>query len=290
MPVRNGTPSPRNSQEAPARTGHLLFYAALSVLCLLMGFGLLFLMVWKAQMLASLGLTGKLFYVALVPVGLSAAGFLFGVLQSVATYRGEKFGGTLVLGGPIIAAALTVWGGFALPPPDASTFSTTVFVHGPGGPQDMLLQGQGQVVMDLHGNRRSEGINDKGAAYFPGIPGDLRGQEVPVSVVAPGFERADREPRKLAGESIYLPVRRRASRLFGIVQAPDGAPVEDAAIDVEGLSTKTDAAGRFDLLIAGDGMKPEMDLKIDATGFVPESHTVVPGGSEIRIRLGRRKK
>ena len=38
--------------------------------------------------------------------------------------------------------------------------------------------------MDLHGNRRSEPIDQKGAAWFPGIPAEFRGQAVPPVLVS----------------------------------------------------------------------------------------------------------
>jgi hypothetical protein len=75
----------------------------------------------------------------LLPLGLAAAGFLFGVLRSYASYRGKHLGGVLELGGPIIAAAMVVIGGFVLVPSPA-TFPITVYVHGERGPQDVVLR------------------------------------------------------------------------------------------------------------------------------------------------------
>jgi len=275
---------PPNSAEDPR------LYAALSLCCFLVGVTILILMVWKAETLAAFGLTGRLFYVMLIPMGLAAAGFLFGVLQSVAIYRRQAFGGTLVMGGPILAAALVVWGGFTLPPPEPGAFATVVYVHGPGGPQDMILRGRGKVVMDLRGNRRLEAIDEKGAAHFPGIPAEFRGQEIPISLEAEGFERADRGSRKLAGDSLYLAVRRSAGRLVGVVKDEQGEPVVGAAVEVEKFAGKTDAAGWFNVTIPGDRMRPEMTLDVRAPGFQPQTHSVRPGANEIRIRLVRRSK
>jgi hypothetical protein len=65
-------------------------------------------MVWKAEKLVALGLTGKLYYIVLLPLGLSVAGFLFGVVQSYATFKGKQLDGNLVLGGPIVGFFLVV--------------------------------------------------------------------------------------------------------------------------------------------------------------------------------------
>ena len=268
----------------------LRLYAILSLGCFLLGVALLFLMLWKAEILTQLGLTGKLFYVVLLPMGLAAAGFLFGVLRSVAIYRGEQFGGTLVMGGPIVAMALVVWGGFALPPPESGDFAMTVFVHGPGGPQDMVLRGQGKIVMDLRGNRRPETIDEKGAAHFPAIPADFHARAVPISLEANGFELADPGPRKLIGETLYLPVRKSAGRLNGVVVDQQGEPVAGAAIDVEGMVAETDSKGRFQITVPGDRVRSDMTLDVRARGFQGQTHGVTPGANEIRLRLVARSR
>ena len=265
----------------------LSFYAALSTGSFLLGVGLLFLMVWKVETLAAFGLTGKLFYLVLIPMGMAAAGFLFGVLRSVSVYRGRAFGGTVEMGGPILAAALVVWGGFALPPPERASFSMTIFIHGPGGPQDSILRSQGKLVMDLKGNRRFESIDEKGAAHFLGIPAEFRAQPVPISLDAEGFELADPGLRKLVGESLYLPARKRVGRLYGMVAGEHGEPLAGAFLGTGEFMTRTDTVGRFELTIPGDKVRGEMTLDVRASGFQPQTLAVTPGANEIRIFLRR---
>src|SRR5258706_15076097 len=107
-------------------------YAVVSLVSFLCGVGILALMLWNVQTLVAFGLTGNLFYIVLLPLGLSAAAFLFGVLQSYAHYKGEHCGGVLELGGPIIGTALVVIGGFFLVPNPAA-FALSVYVHGEAG-------------------------------------------------------------------------------------------------------------------------------------------------------------
>ena len=268
-------------------SGQLWSYAALSTGSFLLGVGLLFLMMWKVETLAAFGLTGKLFYLVLIPMGIAAAGFLFGVLRSVSVYRGRSFGGTVEMGGPILAAALVVWGGFALPPPERASFAMTIFVHGPGGPQDSVLRSQGKVVMDLKGNRRFESIDEKGAAHFPGIPAEFLAQPVPISLDAEGFELADPGLRKLVGESLYLTARKRVGRLYGMVTGERGAPLAGAFVGTGEFMTQTDTMGRFEVTIPGDKVRGEMTLDVRASGFQPQTLAVTPGANEIRISLRR---
>lgn len=259
-------------------------YAVISACCLLVGIGFLALMIWKIDAVVRLGLTGRLFYLLLIPMALASAGFLFGVLQSVATYRGRKFGGNVVMGGPIIAAALTVWGGFALPASDSNYFAATIFVHGPKGPQDTILSGQGQVVLDLPGQRRLGDIDAKGTAVFPGLAGELRGHPVPISVVAPGFEFADNGVVNLA-ETVYISVRKTTGTIEGLVEDDHGTGIEGAIVDVEGLVTTTKADGRFQIDVPGERVRPEMNLRVSAKGFEHQEHRVPVSGSEIQVRL-----
>lgn len=101
-------------------------YAITSLICFLCGFSLLALLISKADTLGRLGLTGNLYYLILLPMGLAASGFLFGVLRSYARYRGKQLGGVFELGGPILAFAMVVIGGFVLVP-NLATFPFTVY-------------------------------------------------------------------------------------------------------------------------------------------------------------------
>ena len=142
--------------------------------------GLLIMWLWpfgftylECRYSGKFGLTGKLYYVILLPMGLAASGFLFGVLRSYARYRGKQLGGMLVFGGPIVAFAMVVIGrSFSLQTslPFRSPFTSI----GEAGPQEIVLRNSGRVVMDLGGDRRSEPIGENGQAFFPAIPHCVR--------------------------------------------------------------------------------------------------------------------
>jgi hypothetical protein len=158
-----------------------------SLAAFLLGAGPLSLMIWKPESITALGLTDRLFYLILIPVGLGTACFLFGVLQSYAVYSGHALGGGIELGGPIVATALVVIGGFQLPP-GPSTFPFTVYVHGEAGLEDLVLKDNGKVTLQLGVEPQSKPIRENGQAYFPAISSQFRGKEANTLVEADGFE------------------------------------------------------------------------------------------------------
>jgi hypothetical protein len=274
------------------RWREIVLYGVISLISFLCGVVLLGLMIWKADLLARLGLTGNFYYLVLLPMGLAAAGFLFGVLQSFARYRGKQLGGVLELGGPIgpiVGFALVVIGGFALVP-SVATFPLTVYVHGAGGPQDLVLRNSGDVLLDFGLDRRRQPIGAEGQAYFPAIPPTFRGQEVLIGVESAAFGLSDpKQKYRLNGSSIYLSVQKKAGHLSGRVQDDNGNPIPGATIHVAGLSKVTDSAGHFEFVIPGDRLRPSFDLVAEAAGYSPRHYEAIPNANELVIALAREK-
>jgi hypothetical protein len=272
------------------RRSNIALYGAISLISFLCGAGLLVLMLWNAEKLVALGLTGNLFYIVLLPLGLAAAGFLFGVLESFASFQGKHLGGVLKLGGPVVAFALVVIGGFVLVP-SLATFPITVFVHGERGPQDLVLRDSGRVFLDLGGDRRSEPIGGNGQSFFPAIPANFRGHEVLAWVDSENFESIEGSRKhRLDVASLYLPVRRKSGRVAGRVHDQEGKPLSGAEIRVAGVSTSTDTSGHFEITVPGDRLKPDMELYAVAPGYLPEHYTVVPNANEMVVDLKRSRR
>lgn len=286
---RGGRGRPLANSRSPIRTqwSKIAPYALIALFSFLCGAALLVLMIWKAEKLTALGLTGNVYYIVLFPLGLSAGAFFFGVLRSYASYSGKHPGGALELSGPIVAGALVVIGAYFFVPGSA-TFGLTVYVHGEGGPHELVLRNSGYVVMDLGPDRRREPIGEKGQSYFPAIPANFRGQEVLVWVESENFESVGAgQKRRLEGSSLYLPVRKKSGRIFGRVQDQNGNPIPGAEIRVAGLSSSTDTSGHFEINIPGDRLEPELDLQAVASGYAPKNYTVVPNANELAIILTR---
>jgi hypothetical protein len=269
-----------------AKTGEIIPYALIALASFLCGIGVLVLMLWKAEALYKLGLIGNLYYIVLFPLGLCAAVFLFGVVRSFARYKGEQYGGTLELGGPIVAFVLVVGGGFVLVPKPPSTFPLTVYVHGEAGHSDLVLRNSGRVFVDLDGDRQSRSIGENGEAYFPGIPDRFRGQEVPIWVDAKGFgPTVANQKARIDGASLYLPVRRKSGHVSGRVQDQNGNPIANANVNLVGLSSRSDASGHFEFVIPGEKLEEEMDLQAVAPGYKARRYKVVPDANELSITL-----
>jgi hypothetical protein len=283
----NGHRPSRDNARRQGRPNNIAPYALIALVSFLCGVGLLGLMIWKADLLMALGLTGDLYYLVLLPMGAAAAAFLFGVLQSFARYRGKPFGGVLERGGPILGFALVVVGGFVLVP-SVATFPLTVYVHGEGGPHDLVLRNSSRVVLDLGPDRRSEAIGEEGQAYFPSIPANFRGQKVLIGLESDAFELSNpKEKHKLDRPNLYLSVRKKPGRISGRVQDENGNPLSGANVSVASLSAITDSAGHFEFVLLGEQLKPELELGVVKAGYLAKHFRVVANANEVIVQLRR---
>jgi hypothetical protein len=270
-----------------APRGSIATYATIAAGCFAASLCTLSLLLTQARKFIQLGFVGNLYYVLLVPLGLSVAAFLFGVLRSYAGYVGHSEGRSLELGGPIVAFLLVVVLGFRLVP-DAQPFDVTVFVHGEGGPQDVILRNSGNVLIDLAGDRRRESIDDQGRAFFTGIPAAFRGQSVAVAIDAQGYESATRAGTiKMAGNSAYIAIRPKDTEFSGYVRADSGQPIAGATISIAGVSTQSDTSGYFKLAIRGAARRQSLTMQVGASRFAAWRTQVVPGSNEIGVVLDR---
>ncbi len=272
--------------EARNGWGEIAPYALLSLGSFVVGLLLIVLVLRNARLLVSLGLEGRFYYLILLPWGLAVTGVLFGALQAFAQYSGNHLGGTLKLGGSIAGLALFVFGGFIITQRE-SNFPLTVYVHGSAGQLDLPLRNQGDVLLDLGGDRRSSPIGDRGQAFFAEIPSNFRGQKVNVALDASGYERPDNSRLELSGTSLYLEVRRKPTRFVGNVIDVAGNPIVGATVSVAGISTVSMELGRFDLVVPSNRVLDEMVLSITAGGFQPWSEMEPPDGGPVTAVLRR---
>jgi hypothetical protein len=158
--------------------------------------------------------------------------------------------------------------GFKLLPPPASRFDVTVFLNGEAGRQALVLRNQGQLSLDLGADRRIESVGAKGEVRFIGIPNDMRDRRVAIALDADKYELADPNLElKLDQEVFYATVRAKSWRLIGPVSDPEGRPLPQAHVAMAGKSAKTDADGRFELVLPADLPEHERTLTITAAGY-----------------------
>jgi hypothetical protein len=251
----------------------------------LIGLAILSVMLWNAQLLMTLGLTGNYYYVVLLALGLASAAFLFGLLQSHAVYRGHIGWGRLELGGAIVGCALVVVGGFYLVP-NPLPFAVAVFVYGEGGQHDLVSEGSGDVVMELGSTIRKQQIGPDGTVYFTDIAPSHRGEAVPLWVESKQFEAVHPDQKyPLKGDHIQLEVRKKPGHISGRVQDDNGKPISNAKINLAGIPGITDSIGHFELVIPGDRLKPQMEIEIAASGYEGAHYTVVPNSENLVLVL-----
>jgi hypothetical protein len=245
-------------------------------------------LIWKADKLTAYGLTEKVYYFALVPLGLSAAVLMFGVLRSKAYWKGTAYGGALELGGPVVLFLLVQILGFYLVQ-NALTFPLTVYVHGEHGPEELLLRNSGKVVLRLGLEPRSEPIGADGQAFFPVIPANFRNQFVPVWVESDEFEITGRAQRQLTAPSVDITIHKRSGKVSGRIEEENKVfvPIPGAEIRIAGITAKAGLGGEFDLVIPGEHFQPQLDLDVSATGYKPLHTTVVPNSNPAVIKLTR---
>ena len=230
-------------------------YALISLCVFGCCIAVLFVLITNAEKLNRFGLLQQIYYLNLVLVGLAASGFLFGVLQSTATYAGRFWGGgNLRLSGSVVGATLVVIGGYYFLP-KATTLPLTVYVHGEGGPQDIVLRNSGRVVLKLGPAPQSESIGENGQALFPAVPSDFRGRQVEAWVesdtyVSPGINVT------LDGTSLDLQVKKKVQhfKLAGTVLDSSGKSLAGVRIAVPEYKaeTQTNKDGWYELRIDTD--------------------------------------
>jgi hypothetical protein len=253
----------------------------------LISLAILSVMLWSAQLLVTLGLTGNYYYVVLLALGLASAAFLFGLLQSHAVYRGHIGWGRLELGGAIVGCALVVAGGFYLVP-NPLPFAVAVFVHGEGGQHDLVSQGSGDVVMELGSMIRKQQIGPDGTVYFTDIAPSHRGEAVPLWVESKQFEAVHPDQKyPLKGDHIQLEVRKKPGHISGRVQDENANPLSGANISLAGLPAITDSTGHFEFVLNGEQLKPELELDVVKAGYLAKHFKVVPNASEVVVQLTR---
>lgn len=255
-----------------------LFFMLLSVM-----------MIIFAPDITSAGVTKSIYYILLIPVGLTSAAFLFGALRSSAKYSGKSSFGKLELTGPVVIFCLVVIGGFYFATPE-SEFMLTIRTKIVDESEKVL--NYGSLILDIGEQRLDKQINENGEVTFAGVPSRYLGKPVNIISQIKGY--------KIKGSSliaipenriIYLELeeRRDSTLLRGRVINETGNPVDSVIIDIEsGLASSiSDANGLFTIIIPASKGETVLltALKNGITGY-KEIVTVPERGSiEVKFRI-----
>ncbi len=174
-----------------------------------------------------------------------------------------------------------------------SPLQLTVYVHGPDGRQDVVLENEGQVMLDLRNDRRTPQIGENGRTNFGEISRDFLGKAVPLSVQAEGYEMAHPDSNYVYdGEPIYLEVRKdkRLGLITGIVTDENKQGLAGATILIENdITASTDSMGRFRLRLPVDRIKESYQLRIQKEGYQSKTRTYYPNSNLFKLELERTK-
>jgi hypothetical protein len=277
-------PRPRPIRDAHRSRALALF--AVAAVTGAAALALLVLMLSSAQMLVRAGLTGHVWYVLLLLLGLFVAVMVLSLFKSYARYSSKPLGGTVELGGPVAVMLVVVVLGFSLVPSSPQVFDVTVFLHGKAGRQAVVLRNHGKVSLDLGADKRFEAVGDKGEVRFAGIPGDMRDREVALSLDDGTYELVNPESTiHLNQEAVYAAIQPKQFPLIGHVSDAQGRPLPQARAVVAKATTMTDKDGRFEIKLPADLPEGDRSITITAAGYEPWIAQVVPGGDPLRVRL-----
>lgn len=249
-------------------------YVIIAMLGLIFAAGFTVFYIYRVPKLIEGGVQGQIFYLLLIPWGLSAAAFLFGAMKSYARFSHKHLGSFLELGGPVVLFCLVIVGGFKLVPPAPETLDLAVRAHSKESP----LLTSGQITLDLPGLPHAN-IGPDGEANFKGISAKFRGTAIRVLPHVDGYEEKWLTP-KLDGNVLDVDLERAhpVTVLNGSLVPPPGTgkAIKILADGQEG-ETSPDELGRFKLEVSG---KPgdRVRLKVYRGGVLVYDDYQVLGG------------
>jgi hypothetical protein len=215
---------------------------------LLLAVGFTVFYFYEVPKLVQSGTEGKLFYLLLIPWGLSSAAFLFGAMRTYARLTYKHLGGVLELSGPAVVFCAVVVGGFKLVPPPPPTFDLAVRAHSADSP----LITTGQVTLELPGLPHA-GIGSDGEANFKGLSAQYQGKPIRVLPQVDGYDKKWLTP-ELDGNVLNVTLEKEHPLidLIGtLIPLPRAGKKTTIIVDGQKGETSPDQFGRFKLTVNG---------------------------------------
>ncbi|MGC2400947.1 MAG: hypothetical protein WA510_14235 [Acidobacteriaceae bacterium] len=223
-------------------------YALIAFLGLLFAIAFTVFYVHMVPSLVQTETEGRLFYLLLIPWGLSAAVFLFGAMRAYARFTYKHLGVVLELGGPVVLFCGVVYGGFKLVPQPSPTFDLAVRAHSAETP----LITSGQVTLELPGLPHA-GISSDGEANFKSLPEKYKATPIRVLPDVDGYEKKWVTP-EVAGSVLNVTLEKEhpVIDLTGTVMPlPRAGKKITILVDGQKGEASPDQFGRFKLTVNG---------------------------------------
>ena len=214
-------------------------------------------------------LGGKVYYILLVNLAISASIVLFGMLPSKAEYKGNILNGTLKLSGAVVCFLLILILGFYLAP-SSTSFDFTIFLRNRRG--EKVIRDQDTLSMVLGGDILPKRINSEGAAEFRRIPLKYKNSNVRLELNSKGWVFAngmDSTACKLHSESSIVSVRRDSSLAYvmGEVKDENNHLIEGALVSILDLHDTTKTQGEFEIIIPEEKQSDRVEIHVLKEGF-----------------------
>jgi hypothetical protein len=171
-------------------------------------------------------------------------------------------------------------------------FNLTVFVHGSQGKYDTVLQGKGEVVIDLGNDRKREAINQDGEAEFKSIPAAFKNERVNISVNSDIYKAKYPDSLyTLDDNKVYVQVQKYGlDKIMGSVIDEDGNLLQEVKVMIQDIVDTSDANGNFKLIIPPEKQKEEQTLRATKEGYELWNNPVYPQTKkEVGIMLIKKK-
>jgi len=252
-------PTPPNPQSQSGLSAAA--YAIISLIGLLLGMGLLLFYVYKVPDLVKSGVQNQVFYVLLIPWGLSSAAFLFGAMRGYARFTHKHLGTTLELGGPVVLFCLVVYAGSRLVPPE----SLSLTVRPSCKETNCLPITSGVISLRYSDVTRDENIGPHTEAIFKGIPTKFLGATISLRAQIDGYD--DKFHEFKLSDVLDLPLEKAKSHLRGVIGSVSAnAKGIRFFIDGRAVTPEWDPNGNFDLFpVEGTEGKSTVRLRVCMT-------------------------
>jgi hypothetical protein len=253
-------------------------YAILAAFMLVFSVGLLLFYVHEVPKLIENGVENRIFYILLIPWGLSAALFLFATMRSTARFTHKGIRGSFELSGPAALFFIIVFRGYQMVQNVPEPFDLTVRAHSADGAVPLVKEGK--ITLELGTALRTEEIASNGEANFKGLLSTFKGTTIRVLPEVDGY-KSDWQSQKLVSNVLNLALARATPLVThftgSIVPPPKNWTNINIRVDGSSSEGKVDDLGRFDFPVAGkDGERIRLKIYVD-TALEYDDYQTLPG-------------
>lgn len=221
----------------------------------------------------------RMFYLVLIVFGIAASAVVFGIMNSYAIVRGEKFSTRFKIAGPAVGVILTVVGAFSLPHASAETIVTIRVFDKKKNPIT-----QGDVKIYLPQYVRSQSIDKVGQALFTGIPNNNTRSKMKIEVSSPGYSTRQFDTVLNNSGTLELTLPLTTTVLItGQVKRANETPISNVEINVDGTRyvSYSISNGRYTLRLEEYTLGDEITITSSRDGFEDKTRAVKINAPEI---------